>query len=199
MAETLSQAQSFDNRAIDPARDVQPVILLITSQSISSRRANAAIDCSMVVSLSGQGRLDLAHARIRTAVVVFGWRVFIRGVAIIVIAIVIIGIRGVGIVAVSPRIPGTDDHPGVIVPTAPVTAPIMIAIPAPISRLLRQDASLTTVETLRPHRGRAISCASRIKTRVDSGIERSRAIRRKLPGSGGHSISRHRPRRETLG
>jgi len=58
---------------------------------------------------------------------------------------------------------------------APVTVPIMIAIPVPISRLLRQDTLLTVVEILRTQRGGAIGPD--------------------LPGVGRHSVPKDRARR----
>ena len=145
---------------------------LESSQSVSRRGAEAPIDCSAVVSFPGQSRLDLAHARVPA--VVFGLRVFVRGVPVIVIAVIII----VGIwVAVVPA-PGIEawiesqpkNYPGIVVPMATVAMPEMVPTPVPVWMLagaVPRDNAAAFVEGLRTQS----SCASRRRPGSEAGID----------------------------
>ena len=138
-------------------------------QSISSRGTEAAIDRAMIKSLSRQGVLNLADAGMH---VVLGLRIFVRGIAFIVIAVVIVGAVGVAIPA--PGIEGVIsqviNHPVVVMPVAPVAIPIMVVIPIPVRMLrgtvLRDNASVR--KRLRAPDVGAIRQRLRIKARVDA-------------------------------
>ena len=184
--ENLPQPERCNHRSINLAGGLQTAVPLKTSERVSSRRAHAAIDRSMVVSCPGQGRLDLAHAGIPGAAVVFRLCIFFGRIAVIIIRIPV-GIASPSVsVAPEPRI---DDHPGVVVPMAAVTMPNVVAAPIPISALLCHDAALAG-NALGRQRGPPVSRKPLISReprisrdpwntrRVDPGIKSGRAIDR---------------------
>ena len=138
-AKHLSQSQRLKHLAINLAGHFQAMADLKLPQSISSRRTDAAIDRSMVKSLSREGFLDLADAGIRIVSILL--RVIVGGITFIVIAVVII--RAVRVAIAVTVAPGIErviskaiNHPVVVMPVAPVAIPIMVVIPVPV-RMLR--------------------------------------------------------------
>ena len=201
----LPQSQRFNNRSINPTGDGQSVILLVLFQGISSCGTKAAIDSTTVVSFPGQCCLDLAHACVSIAAVVF--RIFARRIAIVVVTVVIIGIRPVRVIAVSiapgiqaPEVkPGINEYPCVVVPTAPVATPKVIAAPVPILTRSRHDTPLT-IKTLRAKSRSASSRELRTRRRISSWVKSGRAIYRELGTRGRvHSVAKRRLRGEARG
>jgi len=141
--QTLPHSQRIHHRLVDLTGDVQAVLALVSSKSVSRRWSKAAIDGAAIISLPGQRRLHPADLGIRARIVITGLGrflcVFVRNVAVAVVAAVIIGpVRvtvAVGIaVAIAIGIKsGGKNYPRVVDPAAAVPAPVVIAVPVPVA------------------------------------------------------------------